>query len=376
MKLIVTPPLKIDEMNGARIRTAEIYSRLGQDAEVTFVLDETGMKRAEPHFKERLRGFYSLGAYAGWNPLRSLISLRKVVRKAKQTDLVVCYDSYKLSVAYSYIVTRLSRRPLVIIVHLVEDSTRNRGYFMRKAFEHCKGIMALDSKIMMEELRGMFPAKEIVPVTNGVDCTQFSEPSSPDGRTTDCLFVGVLSERKGEKYLLDSWKKVIEERPGSRLKILAGVTPTSKIESFMAAAKSNGVDGSISVLGYVSEEEKIDSYQRASIFVFPSNDEGFGMVISEALAAGMPAVLWDLPSFERFREGVVKVPYPDVALFSQSILELLSDENHRNNKGKEAREFARDHLSWDAAAKLELKALRKLSGVESETEGREPTGPA
>jgi glycosyltransferase involved in cell wall biosynthesis len=87
------------------------------------------------------------------------------------------------------------------------------------------------------------------------------------------------------------------------------------------------------------------------------------MVISEALAAGIPAVLWDLPSFERFNEGVIKVPYPDIDRFSKATLELLSDVEYRKAKGSEARRFAMNNLSWEAAASLELKAIKKLTGL-------------
>jgi glycosyltransferase involved in cell wall biosynthesis len=48
----------------------------------------------------------------------------------------------------------------------------------------------------------------------------------------------------------------------------------------------------------VSDEEKIELYSRAKVFLFPSSREGFGIALAEALQLGMAAVIWRLPVFE------------------------------------------------------------------------------
>jgi glycosyltransferase involved in cell wall biosynthesis len=61
--------------------------------------------------------------------------------------------------------------------------------------------------------------------------------------------------------------------------------------------------------GIVSEEEKLQLYSRAKVFIFPSIFEGFGIALTEALAAGLSVVAWKLPVFEeRFgKESVISV---------------------------------------------------------------------
>lgn len=50
--------------------------------------------------------------------------------------------------------------------------------------------------------------------------------------------------------------------------------------------------------GIVSDEEKIDLYSRAKVFLFPSLFEGFGIAVGEALSAKMIVITWKIPAFE------------------------------------------------------------------------------
>lgn len=50
--------------------------------------------------------------------------------------------------------------------------------------------------------------------------------------------------------------------------------------------------------GFVSEEEKLDLYSRAKVFIFPSSREGFGIAVAEALFLGISVIAWKIPVFE------------------------------------------------------------------------------
>lgn len=361
MKLIILPPLKLHEINGGRTRTIEIYSRLGTGFDVTFVLDTSGKKAPEPHYLDRVRLCSIKNGYAGKNPFRLFLSILKAASFSTSMDAVVCYDEYGPSLLYAYAVSLLSRKPLVIVVHHIEDGLRKRGILMNLAFQRCSGILALDNPQVLDELVKMFPDKNVLPVTNGVDISHFNKTVRKDAAL--CLYVGVLSERKGSRMLLDIWNIVSKKNKGARLHILAGITPQEKIEAFLSDASIMGIRDSISISGYVDERTKLDAFSGASLLVFPSTYEGFGLVIAEALAMGLPAVLWDLPSFERFYEGTVKVPFPNVSAFGEEILRLLEEAALREEISAKGVEFAKKGLSWDNAAKKETLALTELTVV-------------
>jgi glycosyltransferase involved in cell wall biosynthesis len=80
--------------------------------------------------------------------------------------------------------------------------------------------------------------------------------------------------------------------------------------------------------GQVSDEEKIELYSRAKVFLFPSSREGFGIALAEALQLGMASVIWRLPVFEEL--------YSDSMLAKQGMIRLVEIGNHES--------FAREAL--------------------------------
>lgn len=80
--------------------------------------------------------------------------------------------------------------------------------------------------------------------------------------------------------------------------------------------------------GQVSDEDKIELYSRAKVFLFPSSREGFGIALAEALQLGMASVIWRLPVFEEL--------YSDSMLAKQGMIRLVEIGNHES--------FAREAL--------------------------------
>lgn len=358
MKVLILPPLTLDEMNGARTRTVEIYSRVKGEIQVTLAVSPTHDPEPNAHFIERMKQLSTVRGYIGKNPVKLLFSLVRIIRFARGVDAVLCYLEYGPAVVYSYIVASLSGKPLLIIIHHVEDGLRHRGLLMNRALQACSGLLCLDNEIVLKEVKEMFPRKHIFPVTNGVD-TSYYLPAASHSRKI-CLYVGVLSERKGRRLLLEIWEQVVRAQPKAELRILAGITPTEEIESFLSIAAELGIRNSITVTGYINEQRKLQEYQEAEVLIFPSTYEGFGLAVAEALSSGLPAVLWDLPSFTRFTDGVLKVPFPDVKSYGALVVRLLNEPDLRNELSGKGVIFACNNLTWDLAAFKEKSAIRSL----------------
>jgi glycosyltransferase involved in cell wall biosynthesis len=116
-------------------------------------------------------------------------------------------------------------------------------------------------------------------------------------RDLDFLCVGRIEKFDG---LENIWNIIRKENPTSKFVLVGHVTPKVRTQLL-----NIGIDHK----GIVSEEEKLQLYSRAKVFIFPSIFEGFGIALTEALAAGLSVVAWKLPVFEeRFgKESVISV---------------------------------------------------------------------
>lgn len=99
------------------------------------------------------------------------------------------------------------------------------------------------------------------------------------------LSVGAIQRRKNQARLIRAFGAM----PDDWSLILAGSQGYDAEEAVREAAESPAA-ARIRITGYVGDDEIARLYARASIFAFPSLDEGFGMPVLEAMAAGVPVI--------------------------------------------------------------------------------------
>jgi glycosyltransferase involved in cell wall biosynthesis len=167
-----------------------------------------------------------------------------------------------------------------------EYSTRDfRERFARQAREAASAadlIIAVSrfTASQVENLLGV-NAAQIRVVHHGV--TPRSLPNSL--RENIVLCVGAIQRRKNQALLIRAFRTL----PADWTLVLAGSQGYEASEALREVANSPCVDR-IVITGYIHDAELASLYARARIFAFPSLDEGFGMPVLEAMAAGVPVV--------------------------------------------------------------------------------------
>jgi glycosyltransferase involved in cell wall biosynthesis len=108
----------------------------------------------------------------------------------------------------------------------------------------------------------------------------------PDiARENIVLCVGAIQRRKNQAMLIRAFRAM----PAGWTLVLAGAEGFDAKDALREAAESSRA-ADIRITGYASEAELASWYARASIFAFPSFDEGFGMPVLEAMSAGIPVI--------------------------------------------------------------------------------------
>jgi glycosyltransferase involved in cell wall biosynthesis len=207
-----------------------------------------------------------------------------------------------------------------------------------------------DSAATMDELLKyeIVHASRAVVIPNGVHPSCSPEPdASADeeaarllGSVSDdaieLLHVGSAIPRKRIDVLLRVFAAVKSEFPNARL-VRAGGDFTSEQLSII---EQLGVSDSIVVLPKLSRETLAAVYRRAALVLQPSEREGFGLPVVEALACGAPVVASDLSVLREVGgEAAVYRPVADVLAWSEAVITLLH-ERRDDTRGWEARRVA------------------------------------
>jgi glycosyltransferase involved in cell wall biosynthesis len=118
----------------------------------------------------------------------------------------------------------------------------------------------------------------------------------------------------------------------------------------------------IDLLGYISDEALAELYARAMIFAFPSLDEGFGMPVLEAMAAGLPVVTSNCSALpEVCGDAALLVDPHDVGMLADALRDLTRKDSLRADMAR--RGFERvAAFTWEKALEGTWAAYRQVLG--------------
>lgn len=185
--------------------------------------------------------------------------------------------------------------------------------------------------------------KEKIRVNNcGVNLRNFKKIKKND-TTFRIIFCGSFTLRKGPQYLLKAFMEL--SLPNSELVLLGGDPENSEITKILKRFKSN----SIKYIKPVNQKELYKIYSNCSIMVLPSIADGFGMVVPQAMACGLPVIVTEnVGAADIVNESITGNigPIRDVDFIKKKILELYEDNDLHNYMSMNALQ-AVTNLTWD-----------------------------
>jgi len=202
-------------------------------------------------------------------------------------------------------------------------------------------------------------ASKLVKIPLGVDTANLAERPCNAG-LFQVLFVGGDLLRKGIYYLLKAWDEL--KLKNARLVVRGPVLP-----QFRNLASNPSV---MIIKKRLPRRELLDLYTKSSVFCLPSIEDGFGMVVLEAMAAGLPVIIsQNVGARDVVRNGVdgFVVPVRDVKAIKEKILLLYEDRERCYEMGKNAREQA-SRFTWDVYGER-MKAVFESVGKREDKSG-------
>lgn len=168
------------------------------------------------------------------------------------------------------------------------------------------------------------------------------------------LAVSSLDPRKNFKKLIEAFNKMNSD---THLKIVGSENKVFSDQGLKEIIKSNS---RIELTGYVTDQELINLYQSAKLFVYPSLYEGFGIPPLEAMYFGCPTLVSNLESLrETCSDASLYFDPDDIDDLSSKLVKLSNDHELQNNLI--AKGFSQiKKFSWKKSVSLLITQLEKL----------------
>ncbi|MDQ6672266.1 MAG: glycosyltransferase family 4 protein [Chloroflexota bacterium] len=285
--------------------------------------------------------------------LRSYLQAKRLLQE-QQFDLIHLHEP--MMPALPLTVLRHSNTTNVGTFHAFRNTPLTYFYskpILRPFFRKLHGHITVSSAAL-EFVGEYFPADyRLIP--NGIEFDRFHRryprmPNLDDGRPT-VLFVGRLEKRKGLKFLLRAWPKVLERKANARLVVVGRGRPLEGYRRF--AVRQGWSPDDVTFAGYVPSEDLPRYYQSCDVFCAPNTgQESFGIVLLEAMAAGAPIVASDIPGYRDVVsdgvEGLLVEPENPGAL-ADAVCRLLGNPELRANMRRAGQEKAQQY-DWPRVA--------------------------
>jgi glycosyltransferase involved in cell wall biosynthesis len=214
------------------------------------------------------------------------------------------------------------------------------------------------------QLRKLGRRKPIIITGIGIDLEEFQdEPPTQDKKIWDALFVGRMAPEKGIYDLLLIWRRVVDEIPEAKLAVV-GKRVQPYYDRWLSELERMRLQQNVFHLGELERRELIKTYYSSKIFIFPSKIEGAGIVVAEAMAAGLPVVARRLPAYEYlYKDAPALYLVNTLDDAAKKIVEILRNPNIFHIHGLENRKYTLRRFNWTNVSRLILRELETLTSI-------------
>ena len=296
------------------------------------------------------------------------------LRLPDRYDIIYASGQFIVEVHAARVIARRQQAKFAVkIQHILHSQPKRQGWInrlflraervsTRLIHRHADAVLCL-SQVVADDYRALETELGLTPTATrlvgcGIDFAAIA--STPPGeKKFDVIFLGRLHEQKGVFDLPQFWQSIVAQQPAASLLII-GEGPHRR-ETEMRFQQL-GLHGSVTFTGGISEGRKNELLAQSRVGVSLSYEEGWGLSVTEFLAAGLPVAAYELPVFRHIFPGqLVPVAPGDWRGLARETAALLTDEPRRIALGNAGRQFAQRY-DYRQVAKEELAVLQAVVG--------------
>ena len=287
---------------------------------------------------------------SAWQAVRNNRRRARAVRQALEESGAEVAVSF---VDQMNVLTLWAARPLTKLSVVACERTDYRYHqvgrfwnWQRKRTYPRANVVVVQTDEVATAARQWLPRVNVEVIPNAIPESAIAAPvRARDGAEKTFTWIGRMSPEKGVRQLIKAFYAVAADLPDWKLLLVGDGPERPDLEAFV---RDLGLDGQVEFAGWQRELESF--FERTSLFVLPSEYEGFPNVLLECMARGIPPISFDCPSGPRaiIRHDVdgILVPRNHVEKLEVTMLELANDPDRIRRLGGEAvqvrQRFARD----------------------------------
>lgn len=197
-------------------------------------------------------------------------------------------------------------------------------------------------------------------VYNGLDPVFFEPHEVPRHDPPEILYVGRLDPYKNVPQLVGAFAEALRKLPPeTRLRIIG--PPDERYPEALALARQQDLLPRMDWEGHVDDATLVEATRRATVLVLPSEYEGFGLPVAEAMACGTPVICSDSSSLPEVAGDAARyVPSGDLFALKQALIEVLNDPAQQAEMSRKGKQQA-SRFTMERMAAETLKVYEKAA---------------
>ncbi|MEX0616722.1 MAG: glycosyltransferase family 4 protein [Candidatus Woykebacteria bacterium] len=306
-----------------------------------------GSQEEKQQLKKNHRVFFLKSIEFAHTPI--IFTLFFKLLKLPRKSIIHIHISQAFTPEIVFLISKLKKIPYIAHVHLDVDPSGPLGFlltpykklFLKIVLKHASRIICL-SKLQKNLISYKYsiPKNKISILPNGVGKSFMVKREIKRKDITTLLFVGRLVPQKNVPRLLKA-VKIMKKKV--HLNIVGEGESRAEIEKIINDLKLNNV----SLLGIRRGKELLKLYEKADIFVLPSNKEGIPLALLEAMATGLPIVASNIPGVnELLGDTAILVDKLSPEDFAIALDSLISDKSLQETLSQKVSIKAKKY-SWE-----------------------------